>query len=83
MIRRIRYLVECDNDCGSKPVGVLSKSDIKNHFLVYRYRSINPLADELTGDVYKELQFCCKQCADEYFAYYGELKGKYILLNAN
>lgn len=82
MIQKCKYLISCDNDCGSFPVAVKSKKDIKDcGFVVYRYKHVSPISDELflsnNPDAFVELQFCCQECADEYFEYYKDYVGHY------
>lgn len=48
---------------------------------MYRYKSVNAMADRLfqekRGFVQRELCFCCEKCAEEYFDYYPEAVGHY------
>ena len=86
MIRKCRYYVECDNDCGAQPTPFDSKKDIlSSSYIVYRYKPINEMADRLyheeIGFVQYELCFCCEHCAKEYFDYYKESVGHYRRIN--
>lgn len=85
MIQECRYYVECDNDCSSKPTPFNTKKEISSSYIVYRYKSVNAMADRLfqekRGFVQRELCFCCERCAEEYFDYYQEAVGHYERVN--
>lgn len=86
MIQECKYYVECDNDCGAKPTPFNRKKDIlSSTYIVYRYKSINAMADKLfkekRGFVQNELCFCCEQCATDYFGYYNDSVGHYTRIN--
>lgn len=63
------YYMECDW-CGDARFGE-NMRELAKWQCVYRWTSVNPVADELYFKekpiAFKYLEFCCKECADEYF----------------
>lgn len=69
-----RYVFECDW-CGYISIGAMDSKikDFARNHLVYRFKSINPLADGMwiqskpNKFAMKHIVFCCEECAEEYF----------------
>lgn len=84
------YIIRCDW-CGkehrcfcafsTKAEALKSYSE---HFLLYRYKNINPLADALfekqCGRPCKNFMFCCEECSDEFFKESPEYRPHYELV---
>lgn len=82
MIQRCKYLVRCDNDCGTYPIPLMKKAEIKDRGIItYRWHKVNPISDEMflveNPDAVMDLHFCCQRCADEYFEYYKNSRPHY------
>lgn len=79
-------IVECDW-CGKEEL-MRRTSETKalktyaRFALVYKYRKVNPLAEELllknNSYVWKHLTFCCEECAENYFKESPDKRPHYV-----
>lgn len=80
MIRKCKFHVECDNGCGTYSLcsGKRDLKKLQKEWVTYQLVRMNPFADSFNFSQYPhELHFCCQHCADEYFEYWAERRGKY------
>lgn len=90
MIEKV-FIVTCDW-CGSEERFGLTrrKDDVLMEYaagyILYEYKPINPAADELflkSHDfVYKNLMFCCEECAEKWFKENPDCRGHYKLVKS-
>lgn len=77
------YVFDCDW-CGETHTSCKSIKEYAHYYLIYKFKSVSPLADDLwlknKNAAFKYLTFCCKECADEYFKENPEDKKFYKLI---
>ena len=86
MIEKL-FVTTCDW-CGREEFSRGSKRDALNTYArcyrLYRFSSVNPLADYLhehqKSRVDEHLMFCCEECAEKYFEESPEDRGFYKLV---